>query len=227
MKADGIAASPHWIFFDVGNTLVDESEAHERRNMQLSNALATKGISISRQDVDQAMMRAAMEFAPRLIRRALEMLIGRGAECEELLNEIRYDKKYEHPYPRTHELLNHLSLRFKIGVIANQSRGTLERLTSYGLAKHVSVCLSSTEEGLSKPDPAIFDLALARARCAPSNAVMVGDRIDNDISPAKQAGWNTVRVLQGYARFQQPRYAHELADHTVNSIDGVRSCVCA
>jgi FMN phosphatase YigB (HAD superfamily) len=38
---------------------------------------------------------------------------------------------------------------------------------------------------------------LKRAGCAPSEAVMIGDRIDDDIRPARSLGWKTIRVTQG------------------------------
>ena len=74
---------------------------------------------------------------------------------------------------------------------------------------------------MKKPNPAIFQLALECARCGPHEAVMVGDRIDNDIRPAKTLGWKTIRVLQGFARAQVPRNATEEPDYTVDSLDEV------
>jgi FMN phosphatase YigB (HAD superfamily) len=41
---------------------------------------------------------------------------------------------------------------------------------------------------------------------------MVGDRLDNDIRPAKQLGWQTIRALQGFAWVQVPRDADEEPD---------------
>ena len=38
----------------------------------------------------------------------------------------------------------------------------------------------------------------------PEEAVMVGDRLDHDIFPAKLLGMKTVRVLRGPYRRQQP-----------------------
>ena len=63
---------------------------------------------------------------------------------------------------------------------------------------YISNCLCSFELGLEKPDPAIFQLALERARCSPSQAVMIGDRLDNDIRPARLLGWKTIRIMQGF-----------------------------
>ena len=45
-------------------------------------------------------------------------------------------------------------------VMANQPLGTVERLTRWGLMPFISLCLSSAEEGVEKPNWAIFELAL-------------------------------------------------------------------
>jgi FMN phosphatase YigB (HAD superfamily) len=59
---------------------------------------------------------------------------------------------------------------------------------------------------------------LARAECAPAEAVMIGDRLDNDIRPARLQGWRTVRILQGFARFQSPRDEFDEAEATVANV---------
>jgi FMN phosphatase YigB (HAD superfamily) len=64
-------------------------------------------------------------------------------------------------------------------------------LTKWGLTPFISICLSSTEVGLEKPDPAVFQLALSQSGCKPSQAVMIGDRLDNDIRPARLLGWTS------------------------------------
>ena len=111
-----------------------------------------------------------------------------------------------------------LSEKYQIGVIANQSAGTEARLNQYGLDPFISLCFSSAEIGLTKPDPALFKMALDQAGCEPCEAVMVGDRIDNDLRPAKSLGWKTVRVLQGIARTQTPREPLEEADFTIGNL---------
>jgi FMN phosphatase YigB (HAD superfamily) len=145
--------------------------------------------------------------------------------------EIRMLVAAEAPYPREMEVpsdgaievLHLLASRYKIGVIANQSPGSEERLTRWGLMRFVSICTASAEVGLEKPDPAIFDLALREAGCGASDAVMIGDRLDNDIRPARSLGWKTVRVLQGPGRFQVPRDHLDEPDHTVPDLRSVLS----
>ena len=62
--------------------------------------------------------------------------------------------------------------------------------------------IASAEEGVEKPNPRIFQIALERANCLPENAVMVGDRLDNDIIPAKELGMKTIWVKQGFAEYK-------------------------
>jgi putative hydrolase of the HAD superfamily len=45
--------------------------------------------------------------------------------------------------------------------------------------------------------PHFFRKVLAEIRARPSECIMVGDRMDSDIAPAKKLGIYTIRVLQG------------------------------
>ena len=207
-----------WLFFDLGNTLISEERAWERRIQRLVSSLERYGRRRAIEEVRAAFREASEEFAPRLITRAIEKLIDH-LECRKLiLAEARYDKELESPYECAEQTLRTLSSRYRIGVIANQPAGTEERLTKWGLTPFISICLSSTEVGLEKPDPAVFQLALSQSGCKPSQAVMIGDRLDNDIRPARLLGWNTIRIAQGFARFQSPRDGLDEADLTLANV---------
>ena len=210
-----------WLFFDLGNTLISEERAWERRIQRLASSLERYGRRPTIEQVRGAFREASEEFAPRLITRAIEKLID-DLECRKLiLAEARYDKELESPYEGAEETLRKLSSRYRIGVIANQPAGTEERLVKWGLMPFISICLSSTEVGLEKPDPAIFQLALSQSGCEPEQAVMIGDRLDNDIRPARLLGWKTIRIAQGFARFQSPRDGMDEADITLANLKGL------
>src|SRR6267142_4977599 len=207
-----------WLFFDLGNTLISEETAWERRIQRLVSSLERYGRRRAIEEVRAALREASEEFARRLITRAIEKLID-DLECRKLiLAEARYDKELESPDESAEQTLRALSSRYRIGVIANQTAGTEERLAKWGLMPFISICLSSTEVGLEKPDPAIFELALSQSGCEPEQAVMIGDRIGNDIRPARQLGWKTIRVAQGFARFQSPRDGLDEADITLANV---------
>jgi putative hydrolase of the HAD superfamily len=62
------------------------------------------------------------------------------------------------------------------------------------------LCFWSFDHGYSKPDPHVFRGLTARLRArgiAPDETLMVGDRVDNDIAPARAQGWQTWRLGEG------------------------------
>ena len=76
-------------------------------------------------------------------------------------------------YPDTVRVLEYLHGNgYKLGVIANQSLGTEERLKGWGLTRYISVVAASAELGMAKPDKRIFRFALEMAGCSAENAVI-------------------------------------------------------
>ena len=161
---------------------------------------------------------AATGFAPSPFRGMLARLNLTEEQLRIVSSSVRYENDHEVLYPGVPEILETLSRQFKLGVIANQSEGTEKRLAHWHIRDHFSLVFASAEFGLSKPDPGIFQRAISLAGCAPGNALMVGDRLDNDIGPAKLQGWKTMRVLQAFSRFQAPRRSEETPDITISSI---------
>lgn len=214
-------AAARWLFFDLGYTLINEDAAAAERLRQLSRALRTRGIHAPPADIRAALDNAATRFDPNPFGNAIRAFTQDDEIIRFARNSGRYPKELETPYPQARALLERLSRRYNLGVIANQPPGTAERLADYGLADYFAVCVSSGDAGVSKPDPAIFRLALTAADCAPADAVMIGDRLDNDIRPAKALGFASVRVLQGPGRLQRPRHAAETPDATVPDLDAL------
>lgn len=210
-----------WVFFDLGCTLIDESAALSDAHDQLVSALSERNINVSIEDIETALTPAWESFQSSPIMQVLTQMTGNRDEARSVLKQVNYQKSLETPYAETRALLDAISGRCEIGVIANQSPGTEARLKSYNLSDYFKICLASAEEGAAKPDPILFHRALEQSGCAPEHAVMVGDRIDNDVRPAKTLGWRTIRVLQGHGRLQSPRDDGDVADHTVATLDEI------
>lgn len=193
-----------WLFFDVGSTLVDETVAYDRRICEI----------IAGTDVTYEQFQAKREeFARQNLRGDLEAAAFFG------LKKTPWHHEDERPYPEAVEVLAALHGRgYRIGVIANQAAGTADRLAACGLIAHIDLVVASAEEGVSKPDPAIFRIALERAGCGPGEAAMVGDRLDNDIAPAKAIGMRTVWLPQGPAAWHSVRRAAECPDKQVKCL---------
>jgi FMN phosphatase YigB (HAD superfamily) len=71
----------------------------------------------------------------------------------------------------------------------------LERWTRSTL--QASVIGSSASWGVRKPDPAFFTRMISEAECSPEALAYVGDRVDNDVVPALEAGLVAVHVRRG------------------------------
>ncbi|NOT44365.1 MAG: HAD-IA family hydrolase [Acidobacteria bacterium] len=74
-------------------------------------------------------------------------------------------------------------------VVVSNANGRLHALLDrLGLSAYFDVVVDSAIEGVEKPDPRLFHLALARAGAAPESAVHVGDLYHVDVVGARQAG---------------------------------------
>ena len=107
---------------------------------------------------------------------------------------------------------------YKLGIIANQKLGTAERLENWGLLQYFDVIAASAEVGYAKPDKRIFEKVLEMAGCTARESVMVGDRLDNDIIPAKALGMKTVWIKNGLAQYQSEELGKDIADVQIASL---------
>ncbi|MDQ4005314.1 MAG: HAD family hydrolase [Actinomycetota bacterium] len=101
--------------------------------------------------------------------------------------------------PDVKEALPALARDYRLGVLANQERWIRDTMRRDGLDGYFDVWAVSAELGVEKPEPGIFEHALRQAGVGPERAVMVGDRLDNDIAAAKRVGLHTVWMLRGEA----------------------------
>lgn len=208
-----------WIFFDVGETLVDESEPIEDIIRQLIAAAGRRGIAVSRGHVRELWMEAHKRFSPFPMADILQTLFPDAALRQAIWSEMKYRKELDRPFPESRGILERLSSRYRIGVIANQSAGTADRLRSYGLLEHIDEVFASAELGLVKPDPKLYEYALNSAGCTAAETLMVGDRIDNDIIPAKHLGMRALWVRQGLA-------LRQYSPSKISEPDGIIDSIC-
>ena len=86
-------------------------------------------------------------------------------------------------------VLETLRSRFKIGLITNgPSHIQRHKIERFGLAERMDLLVVSEEFGVHKPDPAIFQHALAQLGVAADEALFVGDSLEHDLRGAMAAG---------------------------------------
>lgn len=80
----------------------------------------------------------------------------------------------------------------QIGLISNWDTRLADIFHELGLTPYLDCVVSSASVGLHKPDPRIFEVALARIGCDPADAVHCGDHYFSDILGARSVGMTPV-----------------------------------
>ena len=176
------------IFFDVGETLVDE-ERYWR------DMAATAGVG------------------PHVIWAALGKTIERGEEHWELWRHLGIERpttawngivySVDDFYPDALACLETMKARgLVVGLAGNQSAALEAWARSAGLP--VDLVSGSASLGARKPEPAFFEALVRLAGVRAGEVAYVGDRVDNDVLPAKAAGLVAVHLRRGPWGLLQP-----------------------
>ena len=213
-----------FVFFDLGQTLVAEWDfiGHfDNKFPELLNGFGARIDMRNYKAVRDSIIRdrrIGYGSMRELIGEVCKVVLPAGygpAVAERIEPEIKEGRRTLFRFAEgAEQVLQSLSARCDLGIIANQSEDILELLSSSGLEKYFKVKTISGVAKLKKPDPQIFQLALKEAGREPGECIMVGDRLDTDICPANKLGMSTVRVIDSLFALQQPKEECELATRT-------------
>lgn len=197
------------IFFDVGYTLVNEDEVWNERCREQSEMEEAKKLGISYKQIYDEIAKATISYKPqyRTVMKKfnfLEVATYRH-ELEKLYNDVEF-------------VLQLLSCKYKLGIIANQTDGLIDRLRDWGILEYFSVIISSWDYQIMKPDKRLFEIAVEKSGYKAFENVMVGDRLDNDIFPAKSIGMKTIWIKQGFGGMQRPLTKEYFPDEEISSL---------
>lgn len=110
------------------------------------------------------------------------------------------------------KLLEYLHGKITIAIITNNLVAEqLDKLQHLQLAHLIDVLVIAEEVGITKPDPAIFQEALRRVNCGPTEALMIGDSWSADILGATGAGIRSLWLNRAGIPCPNPMLASELA----------------
>jgi HAD superfamily hydrolase (TIGR01549 family) len=169
------------VVFDVGETLVDETRMWTR-------AAANAGVT------------------PFTLMAVLGATIERGVHHNETWSILGV----EHPsgtwidedwYPDAVPCIERLrEAGYRVCAVGNTPQFIEEHV-----ARHVEVLGSSERWQIWKPDPRFFSRIVDLLDVAPAKIAYVGDRVDNDVGPAIEAGMLGVHIKRGpWGYLQQP-----------------------
>ena len=197
MSANDDARRIEIVFFDIGGVMYDDT-VYARA---LHTALRELGAVFTDEDFHRVYREARAAQAGSFRRLLATRFLGPDPDIAAL--EAAAARHWAYPpsalEPDVRPCLDALAGRYRLGIIANQPSAVKDALRRDDLDGYFEVWGVSDDVGLEKPDPRLFAHALELAGVDPQHSVMVGDRLDYDVRPAKIAGMRTVWLLRGEA----------------------------
>ncbi len=191
-RAAGAAGAPaekndRWVCIDVGETLIDET--------RVWNTWAH-----------------VLGVTPFTFMAALGAVLARGEDHREVFDDLGFGDWREHYdtfraaygsfrdedlYPDALTAIAALrAAGYRLAIVANQPTPRNAELRAIGV--ETEVMAMSDEFGFQKPSPDFFRHALTLMGSPdPAQVAYVGDRIDNDVRPAAEAGMRPIWIRRG------------------------------
>jgi HAD superfamily hydrolase (TIGR01662 family) len=200
------------VFFDVDFTLIHPGPRFQSSGYRES--CARHGIVVDEGRFDEACVQAAAVLDDSAeaydaglyvayTRRIIEAMGGTGPALDRVSREI-YDEWAQHAhfslYDDVADALRELRARdVRLGLISNSHRCLVSCQSHFELDGLIDVAVSSSDYGVMKPHPPIFQRALSLMDVRADEAVMVGDSVSHDVNGARRVGMRPILVVRGGA----------------------------
>jgi len=210
------------LLIDVGGPIVLEIESEKAWHSKLKLLVfEATGKALNDFEIEHYMQEAVRCYAPSIF----SYVIWQAVKPDKSLF-FRFREEFDRFPLEEHfkfqtdikNILSKLHAHFRLGIAANQNEAAFRFLEKAGILEFFDFKKVSEQIGYSKPDVRHFLTILEALGAKPEEAMMVGDRQDNDIVPAKLIGMKAVRLLTGVNRNQMVRYPREEADFTIENI---------
>jgi putative hydrolase of the HAD superfamily len=238
------AATPlRAVLFDFAGTLFSDRALRDVHLRQLRFIAGACGAA----DADDGALRAAYRRGIGASSRALagrpgythrelfgnafrEMAVALGGEIDDAAADDAVDRQYratiEHATirPDARATIEELRARgLHVQVVSNIDDEQLQpMIRRFGLDDVLDAWTSSEEACSCKPDARIYEYALAKAGCEPTDALFVGDSVGHDIIGPARLGMTTAWLLTD----ARPNHTDEHpADHEIGAIRDVLAIV--
>jgi putative hydrolase of the HAD superfamily len=227
------------VLFDAGDTLLAPAPSFQGRFVAVA---ADQGLPLEEAAVDAAIaaaVRAAAwpdDWTDPATQRAFWMGFYRevlsslghaddGLQLAEALFASFSDPASYQLFDDVRPALEELTGRgLTLGVVSNFEPWLADILALQEIDHLFATVSISGVLGVAKPDPGIFEAALAEAGADPSSTVHVGDQPANDVAAARAVGITPV-LIDRFARYPEPDDAHRVEDlrGLVKLVNGQRS----
>jgi HAD superfamily hydrolase (TIGR01549 family) len=202
------------VAFDIGETLIDETRIWFRWAARLGvPALTFMGVlgGVAAQGRSH---REVFEFFKPGFDIQQELEKWRADDPDGLRSSFDGDDLYQDVRP-TFARLREMGKR--VVIAGNQPPQARDALEAMNLG--ADDLLISADLGVEKPSPGFFQMVCEASDASAHEVLYVGDRVDNDVIPAKSAGMRAVLIRRGpwgYLQAEWPQASQ--ADAIINSL---------
>lgn len=185
------------VLFDIGGPIDMEFGYEIAVEGAIAASCGMEGIRVDQAMIDDASERAVEAFAPNAHAHMIETLCGDPRTIDRVRQRVRA-----------------MTGNLDVFQLRPDIDGLLRKLRARGLTL---VAPEAERERLMQAG--IGDLFVYREPDVPAaNCIVVGDRLDRDIAPAKARGMTTIRFRTGRYRRQKPRSPAETPDAEVTDV---------
>ncbi len=175
------------VIFDLYGTLIEIKE----KRYPYQNLVAEIGLSLEEKisaygtilkGDHQSLKELAYKIKPtrKIDTRRYESMLSKELNSVEIYDDVK-------------ETLKELkSSGIRLGLISNLATPYKKPFYNLGLDKYIDEALFSCEEGIRKPDIEIYKRMARRLGALPSETIMAGDSLKNDVIGAHEAGLNAI-----------------------------------
>jgi FMN phosphatase YigB (HAD superfamily) len=203
--------------FDAGGPIDMEFAYEIAVEGAIAAACGMEGIRLDQATIDEASEHAVEAFALDAHVHMIETLCGDPRTVERVRHRVHAMVANLDVFqlrPGIDDLLRKLrKLDLRLGLVSHRPerlRGPLERAGIADLFEHLGPGAEGAAEALG---------------IAPMECIMVGDRLDTDIAPAKALGMVTIRFRTGRHRRQKPRMPAETPDAEVADVPELETAI--
>jgi beta-phosphoglucomutase-like phosphatase (HAD superfamily) len=192
------------VLFDVGGPIDMEFAYEMAVDTAIASACGLEGIRIDPSTIEEASERAVSAFAPDVHLHMIETLCGDPRTVE-----------------RVRQRVQAMTGNLDVFQLRPDMDGLLRRLRKLGL----TVCVADSERDRLGRE-GIGDLFVyGDPGVPPADCILVADRLDRDIAPAKELGMATIRFRTGRYRKQKPRSPAEFPDAEVTDMAELEAAI--
>jgi len=223
------------IFFDLDETLYDYGSIRKLANQKVAKLVEKLGL-IGSNTFIQTLRQITKEFYDKY--HGLPELFDRKTRFREVFKVLNLDVEDKvvvrladeywnfvfqriKPYPDVVPILEVLKKEgYRLGIISDGLIDVqLNRIRALKLEKYFDIFTFSEEVGKNKPALEIFQLALKKANCEASEAIMVGDNVKTDIAGANRIGMISIWIRRGIFKDIEPNNQLETPNYTIYTLN--------